>query len=858
MPQQTVPVFVSSTWLDLEPERKAVEAVIHRTRETQFVGMEYFGSRDETTRRASLDEVDRSELYVGVFAARYGSGITEDEYRRARARGLPCLIYFKSDAVALTPEQKETDTDKSSRLATLKQELRGAHTVKQFNSPDDLAAQFATDLHRWLFDNYLPSKLRGALDGRVPRGEAQALLGAVKDLTALSRDLLARLKGEGFSVSIEGDFVGRDKVTNVFNVPIPTISALHQLPPPPRDFTGRKEELEELMSQIERGGVTISGLQGQGGIGKTALALKLAQKLAPRYPDAQFYLDLKGAAKQKPLSPAEALSHVIRAYHPTAKLPEGVEELRALYFSVLNGQRALVLMDNARDAEQVEPLVPPESCVLLVTSRQHFTLPGLFPKSLDTLTPEESRELLLKIAPRIGDRADEIAKLCGHLPLALRLAASALAERANLSPADYLRRLSDAKTRLSLVEASLTLSYELLTPDQQRLWRSLAVFPATFDAAAAAAVWESDFDASQEALGDLINYSLLEWDADTSRYHLHDLARLFADSRMSDDEGRATRMRHAAQYLKVLGESQELYSKGGEATKSGIALFDAEWGNIEAGQNWSCGHASGDDKAAWHCNQYPNAGAYILSLRQRPRDQILWLKAALEAARQLNDRATEGGHLVNLGLAYANLGETHRAIEFHEEALSILREIGHRLGEGRVLGSLALDYAALGEPRRAIEFHEQYLDIAREIGDRYGEGQALNNLGLAYADLGEIRRAIEFFEQSLEISREVGDRRGEGQILGNLGGAYYRLGDTQRAIEFGEQDLVIAREIGDHRGEASVLFNIGVALLSLGNQVQAIAHAEAALEIFEQIESPNAGIIRAALARWRGEATEGE
>src|SRR5689334_2499767 len=93
LPIQTVPVFASSTWLDLEPERKAVEAVIQRLRETKFVGMEYFGSRDETTRRASLDEVDRSKLYVGLFAARYGSGITEDEYRRARSRGLPCLIY---------------------------------------------------------------------------------------------------------------------------------------------------------------------------------------------------------------------------------------------------------------------------------------------------------------------------------------------------------------------------------------------------------------------------------------------------------------------------------------------------------------------------------------------------------------------------------------------------------------------------------------------------------------------------------------------------------------------------------------------------------------------------------------------
>ncbi|MFL6254886.1 MAG: hypothetical protein ACJ74T_07675, partial [Pyrinomonadaceae bacterium] len=123
-------------------------------------------------------------------------------------------------------------------------------------------------------------------------------------------------------------------------VRMPTAAnALHQLLPPPRDFTGRVRELEELMSRIERGGVTISGLQGLGGIGKTALALKLAERLAPRYPDAQFYLDLKGADKQA-LSVAEALAHVIRAYHPTAKLPEDVVELQSLYLSVLHGKRA--------------------------------------------------------------------------------------------------------------------------------------------------------------------------------------------------------------------------------------------------------------------------------------------------------------------------------------------------------------------------------------------------------------------------------------------------------------------------------------------------------------------------------------
>ncbi|MCA1620276.1 MAG: tetratricopeptide repeat protein [Acidobacteria bacterium] len=637
-------------------------------------------------------------------------------------------------------------------------------------------------------------------------------------------------------------------------VRIPTAAnALHQLPPPPRDFTGRVRELDELMSRIERGGVTISGLQGLGGIGKTALALKLAQRLAPRYPDAQFYLDLKGADRQ-PLLVADALAHVVRAYHPTAKLPEGEAELRALYLSVLHGRRALLLMDNASGREQVEPLIPPDGCVLLVTSRQHFTLPGLSVLDLETLPPEDARQLLLKIAPRIGDRADAIASLCGYLPLALRLAASALAERANLSPADYVRRFSDAKKRLELVEASLTLSYELLSSELQRLWRSLAVFPDTFNAAAASAVWESDADATQDALGDLLRYSLLDWDADTQRYRLHDLARLFADSRMSDDEGRATRLRHATHYLTVLGECNALYLKGGDAIKSAIALFDVERRNIEAGQEWACQHASGDEMTAQLCNQYFAAGAHVLNLRQHPRESISWLEAALAAARQLKDRASEGRHSGNLGIVYKNLGEMRRAIEFHEQALVVFREIGDRHGEGYVLGNLGNAYQDLGESQRAVEFHEQALAVSRETGDRRSEGHDLGSLGIAYKNLGETRRAIEFYEQALAVSRETGDRRSEGATLGNLGVAHKELGELQRAVNFYEQQLTIVREIGDRHGEGKAMFNTGLALDELGERVKAIAHVETALDIFEQIESPGAERARALLARWRGEA----
>ena len=150
-------------------------------------------------------------------------------------------------------------------------------------------------------------------------------------------------------------------------------------------------------------------------------------------------LDLKGASAE-PLSVTEALGHVIRSYHPAAKLPESETELRTLYLSALDGQRAILLMDNAADAVQVEPLIPPASCLLLVTSRWHSTLPGFAAKNLDTLMAGDARALLLTIAPRIGEWADKIAALCGYLPLALRLAASALAKYRNTENPRITRR----------------------------------------------------------------------------------------------------------------------------------------------------------------------------------------------------------------------------------------------------------------------------------------------------------------------------------------------------------------------------------------------------------------------------------
>ena len=630
--------------------------------------------------------------------------------------------------------------------------------------------------------------------------------------------------------------------------PEPTVTPLHQLPAPPHDFIGREQELSDLLDRLGQG-VTISGMQGLGGVGKTALALVLAERIKPRYPDAQLYLDLQGASDH-PLSTEDAMRHVIRAWRPAARLPESPAELAAIYRSVLHGQRALLMMDNAASRQQVEPLIPPDkNCVLLVTSRRQFALPGMYARNLDELPREDSIRLLRSIAARIGEHADEIARLCGDLPLALRVAGAALAETRNLAPAEYARRLGDQRLRhLPDVEAALNVSYEMLLPEQQQWWSALGVFPASFDDAAAGAVWQMSPDAARDALAGLMRWSLVEFDEDAVRYRLHDLARLFAAERLEDA---AARQRFAQHYCAVLGSCNSLYLEGGESVRRGLALFDREWENVRTGQAWAEVGAETDPVAGQLCLEYPNSGIYVLLLRQHPREQIHWQQTCLAIARQLNQRKSESRALGSLGNAWVALGETRKAIEFYEQALVIDREIGDRRGEGNAICNLGSAWYSLGKTRKAIEFYEQHLAIAREIGDRRGEYTALTNVGVAWVNLGETPKAIELHEQALIITQELGDLIGEGSVLCNLGLAWTDLGEKRKASGFFEQYLTITREVGNRRGEGGALANLSKIYFLSGRKAQAIAFAEASLRIFGEFDDPKCALVKQQLATYR-------
>lgn len=634
---------------------------------------------------------------------------------------------------------------------------------------------------------------------------------------------------------------------NIVNLAPDQISfrALHQLPPAPADFTGREAELKQILENLNKNkGPSISGLTGMGGIGKTALGLVAAHEIAGKYPDAQIFLDLKGVSE--PLSPADVMRHVILSFEPTSDLREfNDNQLAALYQSTLSEKKALLFLDNALDASQVRFLIPPNTCSLIVTSRRSFALPGMDkPIRLDVLPEKKAVQLLKRLCKRIKGSANEVAKLCGYIPLALQIAGTFLAVHSDWSPEQYINRLIAQRLKLLKgedddpkydLEAAIGLSYAQLTDNEQKYWRILSVFPSAFRRDAAMAIWELGENMVQDLLSKLNRISLLDYDEKAKRYSLHDLLVDYAISKTENAEEQEAHLKHAFHYKDVMESVNNSYLEGGDKVLIGLRLFDLEWEHIRIAQAWVAENIETSEQIAELAMLYPDASVYCLDLRLAPKHKIEWLKLGVIAARKLEKKEYEAAYLDRLGLVYADLGETRKAIEYHEKSLMIKHEIGDRLREGITYGNLGSAHYRLSNMRQAIEFYEQALAIAQENGDRRSEGIWLGNLGNVYLKLGDVRKAVEFYEQDLAIAREIGDHKGEGSSLNNLGSAYADLGEARKAIEYHEESLTIAREIGDRLSEGSSLCNLGKANADLGDMHKAIELYEQALTIAREI-----------------------
>lgn len=644
------------------------------------------------------------------------------------------------------------------------------------------------------------------------------------------------------------------------------IPAPHQIPAPVGDFVGHKDHINTLIDALRN--QQPGFIWGMTGSGKTQLALFVANKIHNEYPDAQLFVDLRGT-DPTPCKPSDVLAAFIRAFNDMGKPTTELEELRARYLSHLNNKRVLVVLDNADNIEQVTPLLPilPKGCAVLVTSRTLFALPDKQEVVMEQLQKEEACQMLKRIVSRLTpEDAGKIADLCGCLPLALRAAGSFLAETIDQEPQKYIEELRNEHTRLKSlgkasvgvsVEASYNLSYNKLQKEESRVLRQLSVFQNSFDAVAVEKICD---DANHACLSKLVKYSMVLYDTNSKRYHLHDLMRNFAKNLLLGADLYSAERRHAEYYKNILEEANKSYERGGDGITKGLILSNREWINIAAGQKWAAEHVNVDDSIAKLCSEFAEVGESLLELRLSPSERLPWLKSALDSAHRLKNSLAEGRHLSNLGLAYCFLeGKgSERALLFYKEALKLHRKAYDHHGKGNTLARMGWFFYQLGKGyyKKANGYYANALDIHRDLNDPRQVAHDLNDMATIYFDQKEYAKAKERYKEALEIARKYSDWKLESETLGNLGNICYQSDDDlDSALDYYKQSAVSAHNIGYRRYEGYARDNMGIVLNKRGRTEDAIKEAERALQLLKQVDDQRAGKIQMRLEQWRKKAT---
>ncbi|GGS25629.1 regulatory protein AfsR [Streptomyces aureoverticillatus] len=695
---------------------------------------------------------------------------------------------------------------------------------------------------------------------------------------------------------------------------------LAQLPAELADFTGRAAAAARLRRELLRDPgrvMAIASLRGLGGVGKTALAVRVAHAVRGHFPGGQLYADLLGQSA-RPARPHDVLGAFLRALGvPDSALPDDHEERSALYRSTLAGRRVLVLLDNAHDEAQVRPLLPgAPGCAVLITSRARLvTVPGAQVLDLDVMTEQEALALFTRIvgAQRAGAEPTacrETVAACGHLPLAIRIAAARLVARPAWAVSTLAGRLTDERRRLDqlrlgdlAVDASFELGYGQLEPAQARAFRRLAL-PDGLDIslAAAAAVLDESEDTSERLLESLVDTSLLE-SAAPGRYGYHDLLRLFArDRAVREDPGgdrRAVLSRLLGFYLAAACHAYALENPGDRLLEhlAPTACRALPFDDRQQALDWVFSEGPALLAAVRQCAAEPALApmaADVLLVTQDLMESGAYRQtyasaasAVAEEARRGGDPRTEGRARVVLGQAHHLAGRAERAREEAERAHALGAAARDALTLGyapNLLGLLAIFH---GRHQAAAARFTQALSAFRADGNRYGETAMLMNLGRAQLGLGQIESAIAASEQSVELWRGLGatlrlangyyalglalheagrydealERFGQGLVMFQesrqpywTGMTHFRMATAQlaafrarEAAAHAETALVLLRDIGGDRRLAGVLSLLARALRRLGQQERAHTCWQEALSLLERIGSPEAAHVRALL-----------
>lgn len=681
-------------------------------------------------------------------------------------------------------------------------------------------------------------------------------------------DVLVQLLGAN-SVEQGALASARDRIEERRHARRPTRTRPQELPAEVANFVGRGPELAALDSHLlpldRRRTVPIAVVSGTGGVGKTALAGHWAHRAGRRqFPDGCLYLDLHGYDQREPVASAEALASLLRRLD-VLRIPHELDERAALYRSTLAGRQLLLVLDNARDAAQVRPLLPGESgCAVLVTSRD--TLAGLVARhgahriELGRLPVADAIDLLLALLgtrERLEPETMRIlAERCARLPLALRLVAELATNRPDTPIGELIDELADEKRKLSLLGAGGDLqtsaravfswSYRQLQPPAARMFRLLGLLPGPdLDPPTAAALAAEDPGTADDLLRTLRQANLLE-SRSAGRYALHDLLRTYAESLASAHEtcgSRNAALHRLIQYqVHTATQAVETAYSDGRQPRPGPP---SPFGDAAAALSWLAAERANllatlnrSDRPGWPGPASQLAEPLFRHLLSSGRfdDALAVSQRQREHAGAVGDLAGESDALSKLGIVSRIQGRLDAAVEHHRRALDIARQLGDPIREIRSLNLAGGVLHRVGYLTCAASYYLEALHVARSANAAAAQAESLANLGLAYRGLARYGDARACIRQAL--GRTGASSATVARAWQTLGEIQLGLGRNHAARRLFQRALLLYRQVHDRTREADALSDLAVAHRGVGNHQAATGYHRRALEILGRGAAP--------------------
>lgn len=658
--------------------------------------------------------------------------------------------------------------------------------------------------------------------------------------------------------------------------------APRELPAPVPGFVGRRTQLAEL-DRVAASGETGTGLPiavvcGGGGVGKTALAVHWAHRRAADFPDGQLYIDLRGYSSGEPVTVGDALGRFLHALGVDPdRVPAGVDERAARYRTMVAGRRMLVLLDNAVSAEHVRPLLPGSAtCMVVVTSRD--SLGGLVAADgaqriqVDVLAPAESvrllRSLLTDRIDAAPDEAETLARLCGGLPLALRVAAELATSRSDEPLAELVADLRDESSRLDLLDAGddrstvrsvLSWSYLRLSVPAARLFRLLGADPGPdLSAAAAASLAGVPIATARRLLGELTRAHMLT-EVAPGRYAMPDVLRVYAADlldRQAAQDRRPAMRRLLDHYLHTAAQADRLLDPSRarvELVELSAGAMIADVSSVTRARAWFCSERQSLLAAARFARDYGFADhawqlAWAMSnYLDRSASWLDWAAVNTVALQATVEPAARAEAHRGLARASARLRRFDAAAEHWQRSAEQFALAGDPLGEAIVAANVSNLHIEAGRPAEAVAPALRAVALFREHDDDVGLALALNNAGYCHALQGEYELALQECTEALALWRRQGDPTAAAPALDCLGFIYQRMGRYDEAVRHYRQALAAHQERGDRLHQATVLRHLAETHEQAQQPARAADAWRAALSILDDFGHVEATEVRARL-----------